>query len=122
MPDPTKRAPAPFSLRLTQEERQQLDKQAGDVPLSVYIRSRLFDASAASKRDRQPASDHKTLAQILGQLGQSGLASNIADLAHAARSGSVPLDPETQKALRAALADIREIKSQLMGALGIRED
>ena len=34
---------APFSLRLTFEERALLEQAAGDMPLGAYIRSKLFE-------------------------------------------------------------------------------
>ena len=49
-PKSEKRNPPPFSLRLTFEERARLERDAGDMPLGAYIRSRLFDQPAGDRR------------------------------------------------------------------------
>ena len=126
MPDQPKTGPAPFSLRLTLEERRELEDHAGRQPLGVYIRQRLF-AEQGAKGKRQRAArrptvhDEQALAQVLALLGQSRLASNVNQLARAANSGSLPVSPDTEAALSAASADVATIKTLLMRALGIRE-
>jgi len=47
-----KTTPPPFSLRLTFEERAQLEREAGDMPLGAYIRSRLFNTATARALQR----------------------------------------------------------------------
>lgn len=42
---------APFSLRLTFEERSRLEELAGDEPLGSYIKRKLFDGRGASHKD-----------------------------------------------------------------------
>lgn len=37
-----KKAPAPFSIRFTDEERAWLEKDAGTLSLAAYIRLKLF--------------------------------------------------------------------------------
>lgn len=122
---PTK-TPAPFSLRLTPEERQALEDRAGRQPLGVYIRQRLFaNEDAEGKRHRaarRPAvQDERALAQLLALLGQSRLASNLNQLARAANTGALPVTPDTEAALTAATADVAAIKAMVMQALGIQE-
>jgi hypothetical protein len=124
--DNTKRPP-PFSLRLTQEERQQLERRAAGTSLGAYIRACLFgenEANPAFKRrtrSKFPVKDHKALAHVLSQLGASRLASNLNQLAKAVNTGSLPVSPETERDLQAACRDIRAIKDMLMRALGFRE-
>lgn len=125
MPDTDNKRPPPFSLRLTPEERQQLESQAGGLSLGAHVKARLFQ----SERGTQPSKsrgkfcikDHKALAEVLAKLGASRLASNLNQLAKAANSGSLPVTPETESALQAACRDIRAIKHMLMTALGIQE-
>lgn len=116
MPDTNNKRPAPFSLRLTPEERRQLEDKAAGMPLGGYIRACLFQ-----KRGKLPVRDNKALAHILSKLGQSRLASNVNQLAKAVNTGSLPVTPETENALQAACRDIRAIKQMLMKALGIQE-
>lgn len=114
--------PAPFSLRLTHEERSRLEYDAGDQPIGAYIRSKLFDGAQPRQRRRQkrPVKDHQALGKLLGELGKSRLANNLNQLAKAANSGSLPVTSDTQKALNDACADIRWLRQSLMEALGLQ--
>ncbi len=116
------KTPTPFSLRLTFEERASLEQSAGSQPLGAYIRSKLLGGKAARRkkrtRTRKPLKDEKALSELLGKLGQSRLASNINQLAKAANSGSLPVTPETEKALQDACGDVRSMRIMLMRALG----
>lgn len=113
--------PPPFSLRLTFEERAELEKAAAGVPLGAYIRSRLFDTDVPHRvpRGKQPVKDYEVLGAVLGKLGQSRLASNLNQLARAANTGSLPVTPDTEAALRTACEDVRQIRADLIRALGL---
>lgn len=114
----------PFSLRLTFEERAALEAAAGDTPLGAYIRERMFDASRPPRRTRnkRPVADHKELARLMAMLGNARLASNLNQLAHHANSGSLPVTPDTERALRRACDDVRFMRMTLMRAFGIIPD
>lgn len=116
-PDDT---PAPFSLRLTFEERASLEQAAGDMPLGAYLRDQVLKGGKARKRRRykRPVKDHQALGQLLGALGESHLANNLNQLAKSANTGSLAVTPETEKALRDACAEIHQMRSLLMRALG----
>lgn len=45
--------PAPFSLRLTAEERAALEAEAGDAPLGAFIRDKLLKGGQAPRRRRR---------------------------------------------------------------------
>lgn len=112
----------PFSIRLTAEERQQLRRAAGSIPLGSYIRSRLLlDRSVKRRVQRAPVQDQAALARVLGQLGQSHLASNLNQLAKAANMGALPVTPEVAAALRDACEHVRAMRLALMRALGLQE-
>lgn len=115
--------PSPFSLRLTFEERAALEHDAADMPLGAYIRSRVFDQSRPPRRTRgkRPVKDHAELAQLMAALGNSRLSSNVNQLAHAVNSGSLPVTPDTEKALLDACADITWMRIALMKSLGLYE-
>lgn len=114
--------PSPFSLRLTFEERTLLEREAGKKPLGAYIRSKLLkDFEQPRKvrtRTRKPLKDEKALSELLGKLGGSRLASNINQLAKAANTGSLPVTPDTEAALKAACEDVSLMRMLLMKALG----
>lgn len=116
--------PPPFSLRLTFEQRAQLERDAGDMSLGGYIQSRLFDSEnpPPRRRGKNPVKDHKALAQVLGLLGQSRLSSNLNQLARSANTGSLPVTPDTEAALISAVAEVQEIRRLLIEALNLGAD
>jgi hypothetical protein len=117
------RTPAPFSLRLSEEERAALEAQAGGQPLGAYIRARLLeDAGQARRSYRRPVKDDETLARLLAELGQARLANNLNQLAKAANTGSLPITPETVQAILTACQDVRAMRACLMAALGFRPE
>jgi len=122
-PNKNSTLPTPFSLRLTFDERAALEQSAGSRPLGAYIRSKLFSGAEkprkARTRTRKPLKDEKALSELLGKLGESRrLASNLNQLAKATNSGSLPVTPDTEKALQAACNDVRVMRILLMRALG----
>jgi len=114
--------PAPFSLRLTFEERAALEQAAADMPLGAYIRSRILgeDARPRKTRNKRPVEDHQALGQVLGELGRSRIADNLNQLAHAANSGSLPVTPDTEAALMEACREVQALRAEVMRALGLR--
>lgn len=122
---PDKRPPLPpFSLRLTFEERAELEIAAADMPLGEYIRSRVFDESRPPRRTRRRrcVKDQQELARLLAELGKARLANNLNQLARASNSGSLPVTPETEKAIIEACHGIEWMRVTLMLALGLRSE
>lgn len=121
-----RRVRKPFSLGLYDEERAQIERDAGTLPLGVYIRGKLLDESEPVKRSRsprkshQPTLDHAALAQLLGTFGQSELFRSLLALSLAAQSGSLPVDEELTDKLGAACDDVREMRCVLISALGLK--
>ncbi len=116
-----RKRPAPFSLRLTFEQRARLEADAAGMSLSAYIHSRLFDPNnpPPKRRSKTPVKDHQALAQVLAMLGQSRLSSNVNQLAKSANSGSLPVTPDTEAALLAAAAEIQDMRRLLIKALNL---
>jgi hypothetical protein len=111
----------PFSLRLSFEERSRLEQEAGDLPLGTYIREKLFDGAATKRRARKkPVKDHEALGRLLGELGQARLSNNLNQLAKAVNSGSLPVTPDTEKAIREACAEVHWLRVTLLQALGLQ--
>ena len=112
---------APFSLRLSQEERERLKRDAGDQPLGVYIRSLLFDKPDKRKRRlKAPVKDQKALAQVLAKLGRADISQNLKKLAQAMDSGSLVVSPDTEEIMREASEAILEMRGDLLQALDRR--
>jgi len=120
--DRSKRRDAPFSLRLSFEERAKLESRAGALPLASYIKSVVLDEEAPAYRQRRkPAeADQKLLAEVLACLGSSRLANNLNQLAKAANTGALYCDAETKSELARACDDVRAMRLLLMEALGLQ--
>src|SRR5690349_21372959 len=110
--------PAPLSLRLSDAERAQLVRRAGNAPISTYVKSVLFDDTTGARRRRRVTADQALLAQLLGQLGASGLAMSLKRLAAAADTGSLYLDDLTIREIHNACDDVRGMHLHLLKALG----
>lgn len=111
----------PFSMRLTRAQRRKLGEDAGAQTVGEYVRSCLFENRPPLKRTfrRRPVQDEKALTQVLGALGRSRLSSNLNQLAKAVHSGSLPVTPETEKAILEACSAVQTMSDELVKALGL---
>jgi hypothetical protein len=116
-----------LSVPLEPEQKTELLRRAGRQPLSAYVRDQLFAANdnapskPRQKRHGAPVKDQTALSELLGKLGKLDAAASLTDLARLARLGALPMTPETEAAVDQACADIADIKSFLMKALGVRQ-
>ncbi|MEO8757842.1 MAG: hypothetical protein ABI398_08835 [Devosia sp.] len=110
-----------ISLQLTDDERDRLQKAAGERGMSAFIRDRLFGQDTRATQIRVPTSNARQLAHILAALGQSEISANLRSLHEAARSGSLPVDEEARSALFDACRTVERIRTDLMSALGLNE-
>ena len=111
-----KKRPAPFSLRLSPEERARLERDAGDMPLGAYVR-----ALVLTRSDARTNVDRSSLSAALARLGQSDIAGSLKRLADAAHRGAIDLTPEIEAELEHALAAVSEMRRTLMAALGLKQ-
>lgn len=120
---PSKRGPktTPVSIRLTEEERSRLVAEAGKRTLGEYIRTRLFNGESRPRRWQEPKTDARQLAHVLAMLGQSDLAPMLREMLQAARVGALPVNQETEEAIRSACNATLEIRQRLMVGLGLIE-
>lgn len=109
---------APFSLRLTSAEREELKTMADGQPLGAYIKSRLFSGEAYRSRARQV--DREALGKVLGALGQSRIPQNLNQIAKAANIGALPLTPDLIEELHETCAELKSLRQDIMAALGLR--
>ena len=114
-----KRRP-PFSLRLSHEERAELERRADGMPLGAFIKSRLF-AGGVGARVRTKQVDRAALAKILAAIGQSRVPNNLNQIAKAANIGTLPVTPELEEDLRAACSEIALLRTSILTAIGKRE-
>lgn len=114
---------APFSLRLTVEERALLDELAGGWPLGAYIRQRLLGEKADKRRTvRKPKIDEQKLALVLAELGKSRLSSNLNQLAKAANMGTLDVSQEVEGQLQEACRAVLAMRDALITALGLKPE
>lgn len=118
-----KEYPKPISVRFTDEERAELERKAGDLTLSAYVRSRCVGDAAPAHRTKgkRPVKDEEALGRVLGALGRSQLSNNLNQLAKAAHSGTLGLQEDTEAALQKAAYDIAYIRMTLIKALGLQD-
>jgi len=114
--------PAPFSLRLTEEERTRLEAQAGSMPLASYIKSVVLAADAPKYRKRRtpPVEEQRLLAEVLARLGQSRHANNLNQIAKHLNQGTLIVDEGLEDDLKRALAEVAWMRATLMQALGVK--
>ncbi len=117
---PKRRYTPPFSMRLSKNERDFLDKHSGSQSWAAYIRERVFGQKAEKRRKvKKPTVDSAMLALVLSELGQSRLASNINQLAKAANMGALDITPEIEKEIETACQEIQTMRALLIAALGV---
>ena len=106
--------PPPFSVRLSPEERAELDSRADRAGLSVggYFRAAVFD-KPPPRQSRRPSVVEQELARLMAAIGRIG--SNINQLTHQAHLGSWP----DSRALQQACDDIRFMRDTLIRAFGM---
>lgn len=119
---PKPKRPAPLSLRLTDDERERLEAQAGGMALGGYIKSVVFaeDAPKYRQRPKPPVAEQQLLAEILARLGVSRTASNLNQIAKHLNQGTLIVDDDLAADLHRAIAEVAWMRATLMQALGIR--
>ncbi|MEQ8287878.1 hypothetical protein [Thalassospira sp.] len=113
--------PAPFSIRLSGDERAVLKRRAGNKPLGAYVRAKLLgDEETRRKPSRAPSIDYALLGQVLGMLGKSEQVRCLFLLAVAAKADRLELKDEDLTALNEACEDIHDMRGMLVKALGLK--
>ncbi len=116
-PDKPKKkgVPAPFSLRLTQEERTYLESKAGKRPLGSYIRDQLLGNRQLKRRkQRRPSVDDERYAVLLDMLRRTNYASNLNQLAKAANIGTLEVSNDTEQQINQACSAVIEMRDVLV--------
>lgn len=114
------RPPFPFSIRLSFDERAQLEQAAGNMALGAYIREKLLTSPEERQAVRKPPTeDRKILAQLLAVLGKAHLANNLNQLAKAVNTGSLDVTPDTERMIRECYAEVMWMRQMLIEGLGL---
>ncbi|WP_176473876.1 hypothetical protein [Actibacterium ureilyticum] len=113
-----KKRDAPFSLRLSFEEKSTLTKMAAGEPLGAYIKAVLFDeARTGVPRKSNGSANGQAVGRALGDLGKSRLSQNLNQLAKAVNMGALPVTPETESEIQDACRAVKDMRDALIRAL-----
>lgn len=116
----------PISFRVTTSEKRLLEKKAGSQTIGHYARHQLLGSQTKTrparyqKKQRQVTLDEKTLAQLLGLLGQSELGTSLLALAMAAQSGALHVDDELTDRLNKACDDVQSMRETLISSMNLQ--
>lgn len=121
-PKPAKRL-APLSVRLSAEQRRQLEQDAVGMSLNAYVLSRLFDDPDSKKKSKRktrvPTKRDKAIAQVLRRMGHAGIATFLVSQIVAQEEGRLILSDKEETELRGAYAEWNLIRRDLVEALGL---
>ena len=111
-----KRTP-PFSMRLSDDERTEIERRASIAGLSIagYCKSVILN-KPPPRKSRRASIDQIELSRLLGELGRVG--SNLNQIARQLNMGASVEVPEVQEALN----DLAETRAAIMTALGYTDN
>lgn len=113
---------SPFTLRLSQQERDQLGVLAQQMELSqaAFIRAKVFDGLPLKHPKSNLALDHQALSKLLILLGESRIANNLNQLAKHANCGTLELESkEIEAQLHESYEAIIWMRQTLIKSLGL---
>ena len=114
---------APLSVRLSKEQRMQLERDAVGMSLNAYVLSKLFDDPAKPKRSRkEPTQKDKAIARALRQLSQAGLVGYLLSQIEAIEEHRLQLPPHEEEQLRQAYTDCCNLRRDLIEAMGLEAE
>lgn len=114
---------APLSVRLSKEQRTQLERDAVGMSLNAYVISKLFDDPVKPKRRRkEPTQKDKAIARTLRQLSQAGLVGYLLSQIEAIEERRLQLPENTEQQLRQAYTDCCSLRRDLIEALGLEAE
>ena len=120
-PRPKKRM-APLSIRLTAEQRTQLEHDAASMSLNAYALSRLFDDYKPKRKRRVPTKPDKAIASALRRMAHSGIAAYLASQIVAQEEGRLGLSLDEEMELRGAYSECYCVRRDLVEALELEAE
>ena len=119
---PAPKKATPFSIRLTEDERERLVAAAGGIPLGSYIKATMLGYAPPIRRRASPLpkQDKRVLAKALGLFSRSNVANNLNQLTKAVNIGTLPVTLETDADLKETLRLVRRLHDLMMDGLGYR--
>mgnify|MGYP001794778920 CR=1 FL=1 len=113
-----------ISLRVTDEEKARLERDAAGMARSAYIRERLFGGAARPRKTRgkYPVKDFEALGRVLGLLGRSGIYNSMHRLVLAIEEDRFAVDDDIVSEIRKTHATIAAMRRDLVLALGLKPE
>lgn len=122
-PKKQRKRASPISIRVSDDERAQLQALAGRKPLGTYIKDCLFKGQKPRKTpERRPVDDFEALAKVLSALGRSDLFRNLDMLVAQAEAGTLDLTDAHVQTVLTACACVTSMRADLIQALGLKAD
>lgn len=126
-PPRKRKGPPPVTVRLSQAEYDRLKHDAGVLTMAAYIRLKLFGEGEIAphrkpytRKATSPSAELAMIGKMLGSLGQSEIAANLAEIAKAARIGALPVTPDVEAEVRVACEAVQDMRTRLIEALGVQ--
>ena len=111
---------SPFSIRLSEAERAELERRAGSRSLGDYIREQLFGDKARVSKRLTPRETDVVYAQALSNMGQSEIPASLRSMAASARIGALPVTPDLIETIETTCRKIQTACDGLIAQLGIK--
>lgn len=116
IPPKAKKSSVVVCVRMSTTQRSRLRREASGRNVSAYVRKRLF---SDTRPDGHESLSKAKIAYLLGQLGKSGLAGSMCEIANAVQTGTLETGPHLDEKLERACNDIAAMRRDLIRALGI---
>ena len=115
-----KKRPSPISIRVSEEEREELARLAGNQSINAYVRARIFSGSPPPRtRGRAPVKDYEALARALSLLGRSDLQTRLSSLLIALQSNTIISLDDLSRDVQETQEAVHEIRDAIVKALGL---
>lgn len=112
---------APYSIRFSPEEREELNELTEGLQWSTYIKAVLFvERRKPARNVVAPIQDKERYAKLLASLGASRISQNINQLAKAVNSGSLPVSEEVEQRLIEACEAILWMRDTLIKGISMK--
>lgn len=117
-----KKRMAPLSVRLSKEQREQLEQDAMGMALNAFVLSKLFDNYKTTRQRKKPTKRDKAVASALRRMGNSGIAAFLTCQILAVEEGRLHLTKHEELELREAYAELYRIRCDLVQGMGLGAD
>lgn len=121
--DKTIKPPFPFSLRLSEDEREILQERAGNLPLGAYIRSQLFSQPKPRRKRRSVEKNYAALVRLLSLLGHAEILKDFKYFDEIASDDALPAPcAQTWEKIRKFNMLLKAIYEELNRSLDLHKD